>query len=143
MKSARRQNRMEALQILFQLDLNQELSTQKALKHFEEFFSLDKKQIDDFTRRLVIGVTDNLKNIDSILKNASENWRPNRMAAVDRNALRLGVFELLHCNDIPATVSINEMIEVAKQFGSESSPSFINGILDKIRQLYPNPDKAK
>ncbi|MCX6102552.1 MAG: transcription antitermination factor NusB [Bdellovibrionales bacterium] len=143
MKSARRQNRMEALQILFQLDLNQELSTQKALKHFEEFYSLDKKQIDDFTRRLVIGVTDNLKNIDSILKNASENWRPNRMAAVDRNALRLGVFELLHCNDIPATVSINEMIEVAKQFGSESSPSFINGILDKIRQLYPNPDKAK
>lgn len=134
---------MEALQILFQLDLNQELSTQKALKHFEEFYSLDKKQIDDFTRRLVIGVTDNLKNIDSILKNASENWRPNRMAAVDRNALRLGVFELLHCNDIPATVSINEMIEVAKQFGSESSPSFINGILDKIRQLYPNPDKAK
>ncbi|NQW44085.1 MAG: transcription antitermination factor NusB [Deltaproteobacteria bacterium] len=143
MKSARRQNRMEALQILFQLDLNQELSTQKALKHFEEFYSLDKKQIDDFTRRLVIGVTDNLKNIDSILKNASENWRPNRMAAVDRNALRLGVFELLHCNDIPATVSINEMIEVAKQFGSESSPSFINGILDKIRQLYPNTDKAK
>ena len=143
MKSARRQNRMEALQILFQLDLNQELSTQKALKHFEEFYSLDKKQIDDFTRRLVIGVTDNLKNIDSILKNASENWRPNRMAAVDRNALRLGVFELLHCNDIPATVSINEMIEVAKQLGSESSPSFINGILDKIRQLYPNPDKAK
>ena len=140
MKSARRQNRMEALQILFQLDLNQELSTQKALKHFEEFYSLDKKQIDDFTRRLVIGVTDNLKNIDSILKNASENWRPNRMAAVDRNALRLGVFELLHCNDIPATVSINEMIEVAKQFVSESSPSFINGILDKIRQLYPNPD---
>ena len=134
---------MEALQILFQLDLNQELSTQKALKHFEEFYSLDKKQIDDFTRRLVIGVTDNLKNIDSIVKNASENWRPNRMAAVDRNALRLGVFELLHCNDIPATVSINEMIEVAKQFGSESSPSFINGILDKIRQLYPNPDKAK
>ena len=53
MKSARRQNRMEALQILFQLDLNQELSTQKALKHFEEFYSLDKKQIDDFTRRLV------------------------------------------------------------------------------------------
>ena len=143
MKSARRQNRMEALQILFQLDLNQELSTQKALKHFEEFYSLDKKQIDDFTRRLVIGVTDNLKNIDSILKNASENWLPNRMAAVDRNALRLGVFELLHCNDIPATVSINELIEVAKQFGSESSPSFINGILDKIRQLYPNPDKAK
>jgi N utilization substance protein B len=65
------------------------------------------------------------------------------MAAVDRNALRLGVFEILFCDDIPATVSINEMIELAKQFGSESSPSFINGILDKIRQMNPNPNKAK
>jgi len=125
------------------LDLNQDLSTQKALNHFEEFYSLDKKQIDQFTHRLVMGVTENLSNIDSVLKKSSENWRPDRMAAVDRNALRLGVFEILFCDDIPATVSINEMIELAKQFGSESSPSFINGILDKIRQMNPNPNKAK
>ena len=143
MKSARGKNRIEALQILFQLDLNQDLSTQKALNHFEEFYSLDKKQIDQFTHRLVMGVTENLSNIDSVLKKSSENWRPDRMAAVDRNALRLGVFEILFCDDIPATVSINEMIELAKQFGSESSPSFINGILDKIRQMNPNPNKAK
>ena len=65
------------------------------------------------------------------------------MAAVDRNALRLGVYEILFCDDIPSTVSINEMIELAKQFGSESSPSFINGILDKIRLNHPNPQKAK
>jgi len=143
MKSARRKNRIEALQILFQLDLNQDLSTQKALNHFEEFYSLDKKQIDQFTHRLVMGVTENLSNIDGVLKKSSENWRPDRMAAVDRNALRLGVFEILFCDDIPATVSINEMIELAKQFGSESSPSFINGILDKIRQMNPNPNKAK
>jgi transcription antitermination protein NusB len=143
MKSARRKNRIEALQVLFQLDLNQDLSIQKALKHFEDFYSLDKKQVDDFTHRLVMGVTEKLERIDSVLKNASENWRPDRMAAVDRNALRLGVYEILFCDDIPATVSINEMIEVAKQFGSESSPSFINGILDKINQLNPNPNKAK
>lgn len=143
MKSARRKNRIEALQILFQLDLNQDLSTQKALNHFEEFYSLDKKQIDEFTHRLVMGVTENLKKIDTVLKESSENWRPERMAAVDRNALRLGGYEILFCDDIPATVSINEMIELAKQFGSESSPSFINGILDKIRQMNPNPNKAK
>ncbi|MFM8315826.1 MAG: transcription antitermination factor NusB [Deltaproteobacteria bacterium] len=143
MKSARRKNRIEALQILFQLDLNQDLSTQKALNHFSEFYSLEKKQIDDFTHRLVMGVTEKLKEIDAVLKQSSENWRPDRMAAVDRNALRLGVYEILFCEDIPATVSINEMIEVAKQFGSESSPSFINGILDKIRQNHPNPNKAK
>ena len=143
MKSARRKNRIEALQILFQLDLNQDLSTQKALNHFSEFYSLEKKQIDDFTHRLVMGVTEKLKEIDAVLKQSSENWRPDRMAAVDRNALRLGVYEILFCEDIPATVSINGMIEVAKQFGSESSPSFINGILDKIRQNHPNPNKAK
>lgn len=143
MKSARRKNRIEALQILFQLDLNQDLSTQKALNHFSEFYSLDKKQIDDFTHRLVMGVTENLTELDNVLKQASENWRPERMAAVDRNALRLGVYEILYCNDIPATVSINEMIELAKQFGSENSPSFINGILDKIRLNHPNPQKAQ
>lgn len=143
MKSARRKNRIEALQILFQLDLNQDLSTQKALNHFAEFYSLDKKQIDDFTHRLVMGVTEKLDEIDSVLKQASENWRPDRMAAVDRNTLRLGVYEILHCDDIPATVSINEMIELAKQFGAENSPAFINGILDKIRQSHPNPKKAQ
>lgn len=143
MKSARRKNRIEALQILFQLDLNQDLSTQKALNHFSEFYSLDKKQIDDFTHRLVMGVTEKLDEIDSVLKQASENWRPDRMAAVDRNTLRLGVYEILHCDDIPATVSINEMIELAKQFGAENSPAFINGILDKIRLSHPNPKKAQ
>ena len=143
MKTARRKNRIEALQILFQLDMNQDISTQKALKHFEDFYSLDKKQVEEFTHRLVMGVTEKLGQIDSVLKQASENWRPDRMAAVDRNALRLGVYEILFCDDIPATVSINEMIELAKQFGSESSPSFINGILDKIMQLNPNPNKAK
>lgn len=143
MKTGRRKNRIEALQILFQLDLNQDLSTQKALNHFQELYSLEKNTLDEFTHRLVLGVTEKLSEIDTLLKKASENWRPDRMAAVDRNALRLGVYEILFCDDIPATVSINEMIEVSKQFGSESSPSFINGILDKIRQLHPNPTKAK
>ena len=143
MKSARRKNRIEALQILFQLDLNQDLSTQKALNHFADYYSLDKKKIDEFTQRLVMGVTEKLGELDLVLKETSENWRPERMAAVDRNALRLGVFEIMYCDDIPATVSINEMIELAKQFGSESSPSFINGILDKIRLAHPNPKKAQ
>ena len=63
------------------------------------------------------------------------------MAVVDRNILRLGAFELYYCDDIPATVSINEMIEVAKGFGSETSPAFINGILDKLKTNLNRPQK--
>ena len=68
--------------------------------------------------------------------------RPDRMAVVDRNILRLGVFELQFCDDIPATVSINEMIELAKQFGSENSPAFINGILDRVKAALNRPAKV-
>ena len=64
------------------------------------------------------------------------------MASVDRNILRLGIYELLWCQDVPATVTINEMIELAKAFGSDTSAAFTNGILDKVRLSHPRPDKA-
>ena len=64
------------------------------------------------------------------------------MPAVDRNLLRIGAYELLHCDEIPATVTINEMIEIAKEFGSEHSAAFVNGILDKLKTLVTSPNKA-
>lgn len=139
--SSRRKARADALQILFQLDMNQGLTTQGALEHFRKFFTQTTPP-DEFCERLVIGVSNELAVIDKTLDSFSENWRTDRMNAVDRNVLRLGVFELNFCDDIPTTVSINEMIELAKQFGSESSPSFVNGILDKIRLSTNRPNKA-
>lgn len=141
MKGNRRRTRERALQTLYQLDLNTRLTVQTALSYFQQHFSLEK-EMDPFLERLVLGVVENLKAIDETIRKASEHWRADRMAAVDRNLLRLGVFELDYCDDIPATVTINEMIEIAKSFGSESSPAFVNGILDKIRQSLDRPNKA-
>jgi len=94
------------------------------------------------SRGLVRGVSSHIKEIDKTIESVSAHWRGERMAVVDRNILRLGVFELFHCDDIPMTVTINEMVELAKQFGSDTSSAFINGILDKISTQVDNPDKA-
>jgi transcription antitermination protein NusB len=140
---SRRQSREDALQILYQLELNQPLTPQAAIRHFTDHFTPEGKVgIDPFTQKLVVGVTEHLKDIDEAIGLAAENWRPERMASVDRNILRLGVFELLWCQEVPATVTINEMIELAKAFGSDTSAAFTNGILDRVRSSHPRPDKA-
>jgi transcription antitermination protein NusB len=141
-KGKRRYAREDAVQILYQIEMNHGLTPIAAIQSFELYFSGDIKIVDEFTRRLVQGVAHNLAEIDKRIEEASDNWKPERMAAVDRNILRIGVFELCHCDDIPATVSINEMVEVAKGFGSENSASFVNGILDKVRLQYPSPQKV-
>lgn len=142
MKGQRRHAREDALQILYQLDLNHHLTAQVGLDYFAKVFSKEGKGVDEFTQRLVMGVAAHLSELNEILKSTSEHWKPERMAAVDRNILRLGVYELCYCDDIPATVSINEMIEIAKQFGSENSASFINGVLDKVKTQNPRPNKV-
>lgn len=142
MRGNRRKAREDALQILYQLDLNPELTVDAAIARFQSCFSQEAGVLDPFTLLLVMGVRSNLETLDTLIKSTSEHWRSERMAAVDRNLLRLGVYELQFCQDIPATVSINEMIELAKQFGSENSPAFINGILDKIKGTLSVPGKA-
>jgi len=86
-----------------------------------------------FTRQLVDGVLEHRAEIDKEIENRSLNWKLHRMSAIDRNLLRLAVFELLYCDDIPPKVSINEAIEIAKIYGDKNSPAFVNGILDKIK----------
>lgn len=143
MKGNRRKAREDALQVLYQLDMNQPLTAGAGLTHFEKLFNPEGKPLDEFTQRLVLGVADSLLKIDETISRYSENWRSDRMPTVDRNILRLGVFELEFCDDIPATVSINEMVEIAKQFGSENSPAFVNGILDRVKSDLARPEKAK
>lgn len=134
----RRKIREEALQVLYQLDTNQALTPSNALRHFETIGSGS----DAFLKQSVLGVVSNLEKIDESIRTASQHWRTDRMARVDKNLLRLGVYELEFCDDIPATVTINEMIELAKQYGSEHSAAFVNGILDKIKSELNRPHKA-
>jgi transcription antitermination protein NusB len=143
MRGSRRKAREDAVQVLYQLDLNNTLTPGAALTHFESLYNPEGGPLDAFTRRLVTGVAESLVQIDATIAKYTEHWRKDRMAAVDRNIVRLGVYELEHCDDIPATVSINEMVELAKAFGSENSPAFVNGILDRVKAALDRPEKAK
>jgi N utilization substance protein B len=87
---------------------------------------------DSFLDRLVRGVSTHREEIDRLIEGHSEHWRLERMPPVDRNILRIAAFELLYCEEVPPRVSVNEAVELAKRFGSEDSPAFVNGILDRI-----------
>lgn len=80
------------------------------------------------------GVADELARVDDMIRKASVNWRLERMARVDRNILRIGAWELVHSNDVPRAVIIDEGVELAKKFGTEDSSSFVNGVLDRIAE---------
>ena len=127
----RRRARELAMQALFYMDTQQNGSPQM-LERFCENFALPQK-VRPFFMQLVNGVLAAQDQIDAIIERYSENWKVRRMACVDRNVMRVAVFEMLFCPDIPPKVSINEAIDVAKKFGTEESGAFINGIVDRIR----------
>ena len=126
----RREGRELALQILYSLDLNP-LKMQETLQLFREN-SRSAANVRIFAEELVAGVMANREDIDRKIEEKSRNWAISRMARVDLNILRLAVYELNFRKDIPKNVTMNEAIEVAKKFGTEDSPAFINGILDEI-----------
>lgn len=141
MTTNRRKAREEAVQVLYQLDMNRTLNLEAGLRYFSEHFS-DEKTVDEFVRLLVLGVTEKVTELDEILASSSQHWKMDRMTAVDRNILRLGVFELKFRDDIPSTVTLNEMVELAKIFGTANSSAFINGVLDSIAATHCPPQKA-
>jgi N utilization substance protein B len=119
-----------ALQALFQRDHNPRVE-RSAIEQFVRD-RLREPDLQTFCRQLLDGVITHLADIDQRLAEAAENWRLPRMATVDRNVLRLGAYELLFAVDTPANVALDEAIELARRFGSADSPSFVNGVLDKI-----------
>lgn len=121
-----------ALQVLFVRDANP--AVERGV--IERFVSerLRDARSSSYALSLIDGVMQRREEIDQKLADASENWRLPRMAAVDRNVLRLGAFELLAANpDAPPPVVLDEAVELAKRFGSADSPAFVNGVLDKVR----------
>jgi len=103
-----------------------------ALTQFQEHF-LSNGKADEFLKRLVSGVLEHCQELDRLIGQYSENWRLDRINMIDRNILRIALFELFYCEDIPPKVTINEAIDLGKRYGSEDSGSFINGILDRIQ----------
>jgi len=126
----RRTARELALKFLYQTEFNSN-SPDSELNSFCERANVSE-EIQDFTQTLIKNIFIHKKEVDGLLKKISANWVPDRMAMIDKNILRLGICELLFDSTTPPKVVINEAVEIAKKFGTEESPDFINGILDKV-----------
>lgn len=128
----RREARESTLQILFQLEFN-DSDTDEV---FRSFWKEKKasKDVKDYCRWLIKGITSQQEIIDRHIQSVSKRWRLSRMPIVDRNILRMAVFELLYEEDVAPAVVINEAIEIAKKFSGEEAAIFINGVLDALRK---------
>lgn len=98
-----------------------------------ENFQFSRKAIP-YAKVLITGVTGHWQSINTLIQQNAQNWRLGRMSVIDRNIMRVAVFEMLYVDDVPVTVAINEAIEIAKTYSTEDAPPFINGILDAIRK---------
>jgi len=128
---ARRSRAREiVLQALYQRDQNKSMSQEDALAFLVR--RLTEPELVELGKALYLGTVQHLKEIDERLARVADNWSVDRMAIVDRNVLRLGIYELYHGPEVPFKVVLDEAIELAKRYGSEESPGFVNGILDKI-----------
>lgn len=126
----RRLSREITLKILFQIDLAN-VNMEEALKYaFEN--NIFSEEVKEFVLLLVEGVVSNLSEIDKIIINYAKNWSLERITNIDRNVLRVAIYEILYLDNVPKNVSINEAIELAKKYGTKSSFSFVNGVLGKI-----------
>ena len=134
----RRKARESALQFLFQDDFTiDDVPRYDITERFDLFCNLYQvnRKARPYTLDLVNGILSNRDHVDSLISQCAKNWRLERIAITDRNLLRIGVFEMLYCEDVPDQVAINEAVEIAKRYGSEESPAFINGILDAVKTL--------
>ncbi len=127
----RRKARHQALHILYQREITGEDVGQIL---GERTYHADDGEPSDFCRDLLLGVQSRQGTIDSTIESISENWALSRMPFVDRNILRLAVYEILHMEDIPDSVSINEAVEMAKLYGGEDSSKFVNGVLGRLAE---------
>jgi N utilization substance protein B len=131
--SARGKARKRALDVLFEA----ELRDQDPLATLAERVAAAEPPVPEYTIRLVEGVAEHRARIDELLQTYSVGWPLERMPAVDRNLLRIGVFELLWAEDIPDAVAINEAVELARQLSTDDSPGFVNGLLGRLLGLKP------
>ena len=126
----RRKAREVALQVLYELDVLNIAAKEAITLFWNNFHATEDSK--KFSTLLIEGAWDNREQIDNLIRSCSEHWSLERMSRVDRNILRMAVYELLYCPNIPPKVTLNEAIDLGKMYGSENSGSFINGILDAV-----------
>ena len=141
MAHIRRKARIAALQALFESDTSghdPQISLQPLIKEHRL-----TEQAKAYAQDLVIGTLSNRERVDTLIRTHAPSWPLEQMSAIDRNILRLAIFEILIDNRVPAKASINEAVELAKTFGSDSSPKFINGVLGSIIKVHAIADRSQ
>jgi N utilization substance protein B len=130
----RRKARELALQLLYELDLRNDAELDQTIAEFWQRQPAPEEDVREFAERLVRGTKAHQSKIDELIGRFAERWDLDRMAVVDRNVLRAGIFELLWSPEVPPKVAINEALDIAKKFSTEESTRFINGLLDRVRR---------
>lgn len=134
----RRQSRELALQGLFFIDMEDSDLKGQTQSDIDAFRINNEEQltqgVEPFFNDLISGVVQHRSQIDELINTYSKNWKISRMPAVDRNIMRIAVYEFLHRDDIPFSVTINEAVEIGKKYGTKDSGGFINGVLDRIKK---------
>jgi N utilization substance protein B len=138
----RRMARELAVQFLYQFDLSGGGSLEEALPLFWETQTEVNEDGRKFTEELIHGVAERKVAIDERISKYADNWDLPRIAAVDRNILRLAMYEMLFRDDIPPVVSINEAVDIAKKFSTKESGAFVNGILDRLKADLTRPSRT-
>lgn len=148
MLGKRRQGRELALQLLYKFDLESSQSDSR-ITATDDMIQREISMIGrtnagrDLAFLLVRSVIDHIDVIDNWIEKAAENWTIGRLAVIDRNVLRLAVFEILFVPDVPSKVALNEAIDIAKRYGSEQSGKFVNGVLDRISSSQAGKNRVK
>lgn len=129
----RRHQRRFAFQVIYSLNFDRSMGKDALVRSFDNFWTeeeFDLPRQESYAWTLVEGVFENFAHIDDIITRHSQHWKLNRIAKVELTILRLSLFEMLFCPDIPLKVAMNEAIELAKDFGDDNSKTFVNGVLD-------------
>ena len=131
----RRRARERALQFLFGLDF----TFYEWREVLEDFWALNPsgKGVRQYARTLIAGVKERQDELDAAIEEALDNWALSRVGRVERNVLRIALFEMRHVEDVPQAAAINEAVEVAKLYGSDEAPRFVNGVLDRLKEEEP------
>jgi transcription antitermination protein NusB len=128
----RRVAREKSLQALYQIEIGK-AEPEEAMESV-----LNGAPTDEYFEKIVTGIAEKREQIDGMISDNLENWKLERLANIDRNLLRIAVYEMVHSEDVPVSVAMNEAIEIAKKFGDDQSSSFVNAVLSKVKERIGN-----
>jgi transcription antitermination protein NusB len=128
----RRRGRERALQFLFGLDFT-EYGWRESMDAFWTACA-SRPGVRQYAEGLIEGVMERVQELDAAIAGAADNWAPERIGRIERNILRVALYEMRYSDDVPPAVAINEAVEVAKRYGSDEAPRFVNGVLDRLRK---------